>query len=136
MKKGAVVANRVAFATDVYFKAPKKQMKCKPRKRPANRDRLRSLGFISLCGLKLLYPHSTQLAIASLQKLIVTAGTSGIMRARMEEVLTARSPVLRTNTRRDFKRVTESYALKLVVEREKGLLEVNSNPEVLKMVSP
>jgi len=40
--------------------------------------------------------------MAILQKLIVIAGTSGTIRARIEEILMARRPVLRTNMRRDF----------------------------------
>jgi hypothetical protein len=50
-----------------------------------------------------LKSHKKPPATAILQKLIVMAGTSGTIRARMEEVLMARRPVLRTNIRRDFK---------------------------------
>lgn len=89
VKTGAMVAKTVALATDVNFKAPKKQAKCNPKKIPANSVFFRLIAEMEACGLNAVHPQRNILAVVIRQKAMETAAMPGRKRANNDDVLTA-----------------------------------------------
>ena len=88
VKKGPVFASRVAFAIEVFLTPQKKQVKCKPKKRPAKPVKNKFSFDKDVFFLVILYPQRIPLAANILQKAKVKAGTSKRCRITKDVELT------------------------------------------------
>lgn len=102
VKNGAVVPNKVAFAMEVNFTAPKKHAKWNPKNIPAKTSFNRVPPGKEPCGLIALVPQSMSPAVPIRQKAMTTAGIEGSIRTKIDEVLTeTRATLSRKIIRRD-----------------------------------